>query len=228
MKKWIIALGLALGLMTACSTKMDNGQQPQSAQQSSVATKKVASTTSGQDHSSQNNSEESSNMIQAEMKTSMGTIIVELDAGKAPNTVANFKSYIESGFYDGLVFHRVIPDFMIQGGGMSPDMQEKKDKHPPIKNEANNGLKNDRGTLAMARTSDPHSASSQFFINLKDNDFLNFKEESQRGWGYAVFGRVLEGMDVVDRIAAVKTGANGFHQDVPVEPVLIESFKIVE
>lgn len=167
-------------------------------------------------------------MTNVKMETSKGTIMLALDAEKAPLTVANIEAYIKDGFYDGLVFHRVIPNFMIQGGGMNADMSEKSDKRPPVKNEANNGLKNDRGTLAMARTNDPHSASSQFFINLKDNDFLNFTSESAAGWGYAVFGAVTEGMDVVDEIAKVKTGNHGYHGDVPLEPVTIKSMTIVE
>jgi len=167
-------------------------------------------------------------MTNVKMETSAGTIMLELDGEKAPLTVANIEAYVKDGFYDGLVFHRVIPNFMIQGGGMNANMTEKGDKRPPVKNEANNGLKNDRGTLAMARTNDPHSASSQFFINLKDNDFLNFTSESGSGWGYAVFGKVSEGMDVVDEIAKVKTGQNGPHGDVPLEPITINSVTIVE
>ena len=167
-------------------------------------------------------------MTNVKMETSAGTILMELDGEKAPLTVANIEAYIKDGFYDGLVFHRVIPNFMIQGGGMNANMTEKGDKRPPIKNEANNGLKNDRGTLAMARTNDPHSASSQFFINLKDNDFLNFTSESGTGWGYAVFGKVTKGMEVVDQIAAVKTGQNGPHGDVPLEPITINNVTIVE
>lgn len=167
-------------------------------------------------------------MTNVKMETSAGTIMIELDAEKAPLTVANIEAYIKDGFYDGLIFHRVIPNFMIQGGGFNANMTEKGDKRPPIKNEANNGLKNDRGTLAMARTNDPHSASSQFFINLKDNDFLNHTSESGSGWGYAVFGKVTEGLDVMDTIAAVKTGQNGMHGDVPLEPVMINSVTIVE
>ena len=167
-------------------------------------------------------------MTNVKMETSKGTITLALDAEKAPLTVANIEAYIKDGFYDGLVFHRVIPNFMVQGGGMNADMSEKADKRAPIKNEANNGLKNDRGTLAMARTNDPHSASSQFFINLKDNDFLNHTSESPSGWGYAVFGAVVEGMDVVDEIAKVKTGNHGYHGDVPLEAVTITSMTIVE
>jgi len=162
------------------------------------------------------------------IETSMGDIMLELDAEKAPNTAANFVAYVEDGFYDGLIFHRVIPGFMVQGGGMNPDMSEKADKRTPIKNEANNGLKNDRGTIAMARTGDPHSASSQFFINLKDNDFLNFTSETQAGWGYAVFGKVTDGMDVVDAIEKVKTGNHGHHGDVPLEPVTIKKMSVVK
>ncbi len=161
-----------------------------------------------------------------QMQTSKGTITLELYPDKAPATVENFLGYVRDGFYDGTVFHRVIPGFMIQGGGMRPDMSEKPTRSP-IQNEANNGLKNDAGTIAMARTPNPHSASSQFFINLKDNDFLNFTAETQQGWGYTVFGKVTEGMDVVNAIAAVPTGSHGAHQDVPVEPVIIEKITIL-
>ncbi len=161
------------------------------------------------------------------METSKGTMTIELFADKAPNSVANFMSYVEDGFYDGLIFHRVIPNFMVQGGGMMPDMSEKPNK-APIKNEANNGLKNDRGTLAMARTQDPHSATSQFFINLKDNDFLNFTSETPAGWGYAVFGKVTDGLDVIDEIAKVKTGNHGGHGDVPLEPVMIDKVTVIK
>ncbi len=161
------------------------------------------------------------------IETTKGNITVELDAVNAPNTVANIVGYVKDGFYNGTVFHRVIPGFMVQGGGMTADMSEKKGKEP-IKNEANNGLKNMRGTLAMARTNAPHSASSQFFINVADNSFLNFKSESPQGWGYAVFGKVVEGMDVVDAIVAVKTGNHGYHQDVPVEPVVMNKVTLVE
>ena len=155
------------------------------------------------------------------IETTKGNITVELDAQAAPKTVENILAYVNSGFYDGTVFHRVIPGFMIQGGGMTADMREKADKRPPVTNEADNGLKNDRGTIAMARTMDPHSASSQFFINTKDNDFLNFRSETPQGWGYAVFGKVTAGMDVVDAIEKVRTGSKGRHDDVPVEAVTI-------
>jgi peptidyl-prolyl cis-trans isomerase B (cyclophilin B) len=160
------------------------------------------------------------------LHTNHGVISIELDSEKAPNTAQNFLDYVTAGHYDNTVFHRVIDGFMIQGGGMSPGMKEKKMREP-IKNEADNGLKNDRGTLAMARTGDPHSATAQFFINLSDNEFLNFKSASASGWGYCVFARVVDGMDVVDKIRAVKTGSSGFHQDVPVEDVIIERAEIV-
>jgi peptidyl-prolyl cis-trans isomerase B (cyclophilin B) len=160
------------------------------------------------------------------LTTSLGTITLELDSEKAPKTAANFLAYVESGHYDGTVFHRVIDGFMIQGGGMSVGMKEK-DTNDPIENEAANGLKNERGTIAMARTSDPHSATAQFFINVADNDFLNHRAPSGQGWGYCVFGRVVEGMDVVDKIKGVKTGNKGFHQDVPVEDVVIEKAEVV-
>ncbi|MGE4424574.1 MAG: peptidylprolyl isomerase [Pseudodesulfovibrio sp.] len=161
------------------------------------------------------------------METTMGDIVIELDFEKAPKTAANFQQYVEEGFYDGLIFHRVISNFMIQGGGMDPDMKEKTTREP-IKNEANNGLANDKYTLAMARTMDPHSASSQFFINVKDNGFLNFSSETPQGWGYAVFGKVVEGQDTVDKIKGVATGRHGFHDDVPVEPVVINKATVVE
>ena len=161
------------------------------------------------------------------METSQGTIILELDGDNAPNTVANFITYVNEGFYDGTIFHRVISNFMIQGGGFTADMSQKT-THDPIQNEANNGLKNDTGTIAMARTSDPHSATAQFFINVKDNEFLNFSSETQQGWGYAVFGKVAEGMDVVDAIKNVATTSNGPYQDVPAETITIEKVSIVE
>lgn len=161
------------------------------------------------------------------IETSKGNITIELDAENAPISTENFIAYVKDGFYDGTIFHRVIPNFMIQGGGMNPDMSEKPNKGK-IQNEANNGLTNDRGTLAMARTPDPHSASSQFFINVADNSFLNFKGETPQGWGYAVFGKVTDGMDVVDAIVGVKTGNHGGHQDVPVEPVTMDKVTVIE
>lgn len=161
------------------------------------------------------------------IETTLGNITLELDAQNAPVSTANFLAYVNDGFYDGTIFHRVIPGFMVQGGGMKPDMSEKTTK-ASIKNEANNGLKNDRGTVAMARTNDPHSASSQFFINVSDNDFLNFKSEDMQGWGYAVFGKVVEGMDVMDKIVAVETGSHGYHQDVPKESILMNKVTVAE
>ena len=160
------------------------------------------------------------------LTTNHGDIVIELDAEKAPETVKNFLAYVEAGHYDNTIFHRVINGFMIQGGGMEPGMKQK-GTNAPIKNEANNGLKNDAGTIAMARTSDPHSATAQFFINVADNDFLNFKAENIQGWGYCVFGRVTEGMDVVNAIKGVKTGSSGFHQDVPKEDVVIQRAEVV-
>lgn len=161
------------------------------------------------------------------METSMGDIVIELDFDNAPKSAANFQQYVEDGFYDGLIFHRVIPGFMVQGGGMDENMKEKSTRDS-IENEANNGVKNDCYTLAMARTMDPHSASSQFFINVKDNSFLNFSSETPQGWGYAVFGKVVEGTDVVDEIKGVPTGRSGFHDDVPVEPVFINKATVIE
>ena len=160
--------------------------------------------------------------------TSMGTVTIELDSVKAPLTAENFLAYVDSGHYDGTIFHRVIPGFVIQGGGMVSGMQQKKPGEP-IQNEADNGLKNLTGSICMARTNDPHSATSQFFINLKDNGFLDHTEKSAEGWGYAVFGRVASGMDVVEQIAAVDTGNVGYHSDVPlVDVVLIKAERIEE
>ena len=159
--------------------------------------------------------------IMVEMTTSKGVITLELDAEHAPVTVANFLQYVNSGHYDDTIFHRVIPGFVIQGGGMQSGMREKTTQ-APIENEADNGLKNLTGTICMARTNDPHSATSQFFINLKDNSFLDHTEKTPSGWGYAVFGRVTSGMEVVEAIAAVQTGNSGHHQDVPLEDVVLE------
>lgn len=154
------------------------------------------------------------------LETTSGDILIELFPDKAPDTVANFLQYVDDGFYANTIFHRVIPGFMIQGGGLGPRMDEKATR-APINNEADNGLSNDRGTIAMARTMDPHSATAQFFINLVDNEFLDFKSESLQGWGYCAFGKVTEGMDVVDKIAKVKTKSQGPHDDVPVDLVII-------
>jgi peptidyl-prolyl cis-trans isomerase B (cyclophilin B) len=160
------------------------------------------------------------------LHTNLGVIALELDKARAPETAKNFLAYVESGFYSNTVFHRVIDGFMIQGGGFEPGMKQKPTR-PPIKNEADNGLKNDRYTIAMARTSDPHSASSQFFINVSDNSFLNHTAPDTNGWGYCVFGKVVQGQDIVDKIKRVKTGKRGFHSDVPVEDVLIERAEMV-
>jgi cyclophilin family peptidyl-prolyl cis-trans isomerase len=154
-------------------------------------------------------------------ETTMGQIKIELDMQNAPNTSENFLAYVDDGYFVGTTFHRVIPNFMVQGGGITEDMQDKPSSRAQIQNEANNGVKNDRGTLAMARTGDPHSATSQFFINHADNAFLNFTSESMQGWGYAVFGKVVDGMEVVDAIAQVQTGNKGGHQNVPLEPITI-------
>ena len=159
------------------------------------------------------------------LHTNFGVIAIELDAEKAPESAKNFTAYAEAGHYDNTVFHRVIPGFMVQGGGFEPGMKQKPCKGP-IKNEADNGLKNDAYTVAMARTSDPHSATAQFFINIADNEFLNFKAPNANGWGYCVFGKVVEGTDVVDKIKGVKTGTSGFHQDVPKEDVIIERAEV--
>ena len=164
-------------------------------------------------------------MSTVELKTSKGTIQIALDTEKAPVTTENFLNYVRSSFFDGLIFHRVIPGFMIQGGGMTPDMEQKQTQ-PPITNEADNGLPNKRGSIAMARTSDPHSATAQFFINVKDNDFLNY--QGPENPGYAVFGEVTDGMDVVDDIVSVPTHTVGHHEDVPEEPVLIESSQVLK
>ena len=154
------------------------------------------------------------------LETSKGKIVLELYADKAPQSVKNFLAYVDAGYYDGTIFHRVIPDFMIQGGGFTAEMKKKRTQ-PPIQNEADNGIPNQRGTIAMARTQDPHSATAQFFINAKDNGFLNHKGKSTQGWGYAVFGRVVEGMGVVDAISGVKTVTRGMYRDVPAEPIVI-------
>jgi peptidyl-prolyl cis-trans isomerase B (cyclophilin B) len=161
------------------------------------------------------------------LHTNLGDIDIELDHEKAPATAANFEQYVKDGFYDGTLFHRVIENFMIQGGGLNPDMSPKPTREP-IKNEADNGLKNDTGTVAMARTSDPHSATAQFFINVKDNDFLNYKSPDVNGWGYCVFGKVVNGMDVVEKIKSQPTTSKMGHQDVPVDDIVIEKAEIVE
>jgi peptidyl-prolyl cis-trans isomerase B (cyclophilin B) len=159
--------------------------------------------------------------------TTVGHMTLELDADNAPKTVENFLAYATSGFYDGTIFHRVINNFMIQGGGFTTDM-EQKPTQAPVDNEANNGLKNERGTIAMARTQDPHSATAQFFINVQDNDFLNHTGENMQGWGYTVFGKITQGEEVLDKIRSVQTGSQGGHQDVPTDPIIIESISVTE
>ena len=160
------------------------------------------------------------------LTTSAGNIELQLDSQKAPVSVENFLKYVNSGFYNNTTFHRVIPGFMVQGGGFNEQMQQKQ-PNPPIKNEADNGLKNDKGTIAMARTQDPHSATSQFFVNVKDNDFLNHTGKNAQGWGYTVFGKVTSGMDVIEKMRGVPTGRFGMHADVPKTPVTINSAKII-
>ncbi|MDD4702465.1 MAG: peptidylprolyl isomerase [Desulfovibrio sp.] len=161
------------------------------------------------------------------LETNLGDIIVRLDARKAPISTANFVQYVKSGFYDGTVFHRVIKNFMVQGGGFTPDMKQKETR-AAIRNEADNGLKNKKYTIAMARTGEPHSATAQFFINTKDNDFLDFKGQTPQGWGYAVFGKVIKGQEIVDKIAAVTTGKKGYYDDVPMENVIVKKAVVVE
>jgi peptidyl-prolyl cis-trans isomerase B (cyclophilin B) len=165
-------------------------------------------------------------MTQVLLTTNHGAIKLELDTAKAPNTVANFVQYAKDGHYDNTVFHRVINGFMVQGGGFEPGMKQKATR-APVDNEATNGLKNDNYTVAMARTGDPHSATAQFFINIKDNDFLNFTSPNGNGWGYCVFGRVIEGTDVVDKIKGVRTGNKGHFQDVPLEDVVIQKAEVL-
>ncbi|MDR0634059.1 MAG: peptidylprolyl isomerase [Azoarcus sp.] len=164
--------------------------------------------------------------MSVKLHTNRGTITLELDADKAPVTVENFLGYAHAGHYDNTVFHRVIDGFMIQGGGFAPGMTQKPTREP-IRNEADNGLRNTRGTIAMARTGDPHSATAQFFINVANNDFLDFRAPDPQGWGYCVFGRVIDGLDVVDAIRGVNTGNKGFHQDVPKEDVIIERVEVI-
>jgi peptidyl-prolyl cis-trans isomerase B (cyclophilin B) len=165
-------------------------------------------------------------MQQVKMQTNLGIIVITLNSEKAPETVKNFLNYVNTGFYNGTIFHRVIKGFMIQGGGMEKGMREKK-TNPPIKNEANNGLANKTGTIAMARTPDPHSASSQFFINVADNNFLNYQAATSQGWGYCVFGEVTEGMEIVEQIQRVATTTHGRHQDVPQKDVVIERIEAI-
>ena len=165
--------------------------------------------------------------IMVKMTTNQGVIELEMFTEEAPNTVANFLKYVNDGFLDGLIFHRVIPGFVIQGGGFEPGMKQK-NPNAPIENEADNGVKNLRGSLSMARTNDPHSATSQFFINLKDNDSLDYRSKDASGWGYAVFAKVVSGMDVVDKIAQTPTGNTGGHSDVPTEDMIVEKAEVID
>lgn len=175
----------------------------------------------------QSDTESKSDNPQVLMETNFGSILIELYPDKAPETVENFLAYVKEGFYDGTIFHRVIPNFMIQGGGFTPDMNKKRTR-APIKNEADNGLRNQIGTIAMARTNDPHSATAQFFINVAQNSFLDFREKTARAYGYAVFGRVIKGMKVVNQIRQVRTGFKNGHGDVPLEPVIIEKVRQIK
>ena len=183
----------------------------------------AADTTTKQTNPEETNKEVETTMVT--LNTNLGKIELELDAEKAPKTVENFLSYAKEGFYNGTIFHRVIPNFMVQGGGFEPGLQQKPTKGAVV-NEANNGLENVVGSIAMARTNDPHSSTAQFFINVKDNDFLNFSSETPSGWGYAVFGKVTSGMDVITKMTDAETGNNGMHQNVPVEDIIIESVTI--
>jgi len=169
----------------------------------------------------------SDTQTKVKLTTSLGEIVIQLNSEKAPNTSENFIKYVEEGFFNGTIFHRIIPGFMAQGGGFDTDFNQKP-VHAPIQNEADNGLKNDRGTLAMARTGDPHSATAQFFINYKDNSFLDHSNPTPQGWGYAVFAEVVEGMDVVDAMANAATGNRGGHQDVPKENIVIEKAEMID
>jgi peptidyl-prolyl cis-trans isomerase B (cyclophilin B) len=204
---WMAVLLLVslVGCLTACNEYQASTNKPPAKQhkEASVSNKRI------------------------QMVTNYGTIVIELDGEKAPVTVENFLNYTKKGFYEGTLFHRVIPNFMIQGGGFTADFTQK-ETQAPIKNEADNGLKNARGTIAMARTNDPHSATAQFFINVVDNGFLNYQSPTEMGWGYTVFGHVVEGMDVVDKIAAVETTSKMGHQDVPKSPVIIEKVTVLE
>jgi len=240
MKRFFIIFLLSFVFLTACNSEKESSaatttpaaEETATTQQSSAPETKTDSTGgSGESEKVTEKAQNSGGKMAAnpkvKLETTLGDIVLELDSEKAPKTVENFLGYVNEGFYDGTIFHRVIPNFMVQGGGMLPDMTEKPNK-ASIKNEANNGLKNLKGTVAMARTNEPHSATSQFFINVKDNDFLNFSSETPQGWGYAVFGKVIEGMDVIEKIVAVETGNKGYHGDVPVEPITMNKVTVIE
>ena len=216
LKNWTLPILVAVCYgLTGCQTTLPTNPTPPPMEKTSpkILTKETA--------------KKGVHIMQVELKTSKGSIKLELNKDAAPKTVANFASYVTSGHYTGTIFHRVIPNFMVQGGGFDTNFEQKPAPNT-VENEADNGLKNVRGSIAMARTSDPHSAGAQFFINTKDNGFLNHTSKTQQGWGYCVFGKVTEGMDVIDAIEGVKTGNRGHHQDVPVENIEILSATIVE
>lgn len=212
--KLIFAFSLMAVIIAACAKKDNIPAEQQRSAEPVQAEKADNNVTEG-------------NVMYVLLKTNKGDIVLELDSKNAPETTENFIRYVKEGHYDGTIFHRVIKDFMIQGGGMDSQMQERP-THAPIMNEADNGLKNNKYTIAMARTSDPDSATAQFFINTNDNDFLNFKSQTMQGWGYAVFGKVVSGSEVVDAIEVVATTRRFPHDDVPVEPVVIEKAEILE
>ncbi len=225
--KRIALLAAMTGLMFGCQTaKVDETPvEPEAVATEKLAEKSVEEVKEAAPAPVKEPVVEERNTVMILMKTTKGDIKLELDAEKAPKTVANFLSYVESGHYSGTIFHRVMDGFMIQGGGFDEEMNEKPAPNK-VDNEAKNGLKNDLGTIAMARTPDPHSAGAQFFININDNAFLNYP--GQDGWGYCVFGKVVEGMDVVNEIKGVKTGNAGYHQNVPVEPVTITEVTVID
>lgn len=219
--KWMLA---ALGLMVTIGC--GGGSPPPPAEEPKEAPAPPVPTAPSKEEPAASPATPSTGNPMVEMRTSLGTMKIELYPDKAPKTVENFLQYAREGFYDGTVFHRVISGFMIQGGGFTPDMSEKETR-APIENEASNGLKNVRGSIAMARTGDPHSASSQFFINTVDNPGLDFTAETVQGFGYAVFGQVVEGLETLDAIKKVSTGSRGGHDDVPADPVVIESVRVL-
>jgi len=232
-----VGLLAAVTLFGACTRSEDATPAPadssepseSAAVESAPAEPEVAETSPGEEagatEEGKEDVKEPASLPKVTVTTSMGTIQLELMPESAPKTVDNFLQYVRDGFFDGTIFHRVMPGFVIQGGGFTADMDEKQTR-APIQNEADNGVRNLRGTICMARTRDPHSATSQFFINTKDNAMLDFTAKNMQGWGYAVFGKVTEGMDVVDAIEKVQTSRNGMHDNVPVEPVVIESVRV--
>lgn len=213
---WPLAIALCVTALIGCEPKEEGKSLSTSKKKENVVTKNEEKNEQAKAESAPAGE---SNVVVLE--TSKGNVVLELDPDKAPKTVANFLQYVDDKHYDGTIFHRVISGFMVQGGGFTPEMKQKP-ANATVENEADNGLKNDRGTIAMARTSDPHSAGAQFFLNHKDNDFLNHRDKSAQGWGYCVFGKVVDGMDVVDEIAKVKTCTKGGYEDVPVEAIVIQ------